>query len=455
MTGGSEAESYRFDVDGRVEEITREGSTLTLEHDTYDRLIQAGSVSYSYDGMNRRVRSTGPVERNFLVAPAMGSGLESVHQVVDGAGNKISEYVYAGMMPLLRKEANSPVYYLTNGMGSVIGLANEFGEKIDNFNYDGFGNLRSSVEEVPIEAGGDFRFHGQWLEASTGLYHLRARDYDPITGRFFSQDLLEPIQEEPQSGNPYQFAYQNPQVYTDPEGLFAIFEINVGQKIQDILRKAQVQAYGTVKQKLIDQAQGSLGELINDVIWNLIPGEGIFPSVFSNNIPINQGTQFEYELSLNICSLIFGDYSTVFDILWLQVPVDLQGNPRGNGFGCRVAKQDPTIFKPGNLGKAVKGPDFLFKKGLPFSTDKNPKAYLIGEIGITVSRIWSKFRGRRPQAKAILNYAKYTNNHQYLPIALFVTFFGGEDNVEEKIEKEALRDYGVVAVVASVLDTPR
>jgi RHS repeat-associated protein len=74
------------------------------------------------------------------------------------------------------------------------------------FNYDSFGKLRNASgtgASLPGNAGGDFRFQGQWLDEATGLYNFRARYYDPETGRFMSYDPIELIEMEPESSNPY------------------------------------------------------------------------------------------------------------------------------------------------------------------------------------------------------------------------------------------------------------
>jgi hypothetical protein len=64
--------------------------------------------------------------RQFLVAPGMGSGLNSTDLISDGSGNLISNYVYAGgASPFMMLDANgNPVYYLTDGMGSGVATHN-------------------------------------------------------------------------------------------------------------------------------------------------------------------------------------------------------------------------------------------------------------------------------------------------------------------------------------------
>jgi len=55
-------------------------------------------------------------------------------------------------------------------------------------------------------------------DASTGLTHLGARDYDPVLGRFLSVDpVLSPF--NPQQNNGYSYAWNNPISHADASGL--------------------------------------------------------------------------------------------------------------------------------------------------------------------------------------------------------------------------------------------
>jgi hypothetical protein len=59
-------------------------------------------------------------------------------------------------------------HYLTDAMGSVIGLADSTGAEVADFRYDSFGNLRSStgaevlreIEKRKLEVILDFRVNG-------------------------------------------------------------------------------------------------------------------------------------------------------------------------------------------------------------------------------------------------------------------------------------------------------
>jgi RHS repeat-associated protein len=61
------------------------------------------------------------------------------------------------------------------------------------------------------------RFAGEY-EDTTGLYHLRARQYDPSVGRFTALDPLpNPVKSPYMSA--YVYANDRPTVLTDPSGL--------------------------------------------------------------------------------------------------------------------------------------------------------------------------------------------------------------------------------------------
>ena len=61
-------------------------------------------------------------------------------------------------------------------------------------------------------------FAGQYLEAATGLYDMRARDYDPTSGRFTANDPVAVPTGMPYIAG-YSYAYNNPLMHSDASGL--------------------------------------------------------------------------------------------------------------------------------------------------------------------------------------------------------------------------------------------
>ncbi|WP_406359489.1 RHS repeat-associated core domain-containing protein [Streptomyces sp. NBC_00715] len=64
----------------------------------------------------------------------------------------------------------------------------------------------------------DKAFLGAAADAASGLTHLGAREYDPLTGRFLSVDPLLEVDKQ-QTLNGYTYGAQNPLAFADPSGM--------------------------------------------------------------------------------------------------------------------------------------------------------------------------------------------------------------------------------------------
>lgn len=116
-------------------------------------------------------------------------------------------YVYGLDLISLTAKNRKQTYYLYDGLGSTTGLTDESGAVTATFAYDVFGELRPSSSP-----SNQWLFTGEQRDADSGLYYLRARYYDPSTGRFLSRDPLG-------GGNEYAYASNNPVNLVDPLGL--------------------------------------------------------------------------------------------------------------------------------------------------------------------------------------------------------------------------------------------
>jgi len=87
---------------------------------------------------------------------------------------------------------------------------------------DVFGDTRATA--TGSLATSAFAFSGQYLDSMTGLYDMRARDYDPTTGRFTTQDPLAQRTGMPYFAT-YLYGYDNPLMYTDPTGEFGCAQL--------------------------------------------------------------------------------------------------------------------------------------------------------------------------------------------------------------------------------------
>ena len=104
--------------------------------------------------------------------------------------------------------ADETYYYLYNGHGDVVQIVDTSGAIKNTYDYDVWGNFITKQETIDNH----FTYFGQTYDETTGLYYLRARYYDPTTGRFTQQDPAE------DGYNWYVYGNQNPVVYADLTG---------------------------------------------------------------------------------------------------------------------------------------------------------------------------------------------------------------------------------------------
>ena len=433
ITTATGDEIYTYDAGGRIESITRDGETWNIEYNTADLITlitdSEGNivVQYTYDSNGRRIEATdNSGSRDYLVAPMGNSDLESPHIITNDNGDLISAYVYGGAMPLMRLDENgNPVYYLTDAMGSVIGLADGSGAEVADFRYDSFGNLRSSTgvegdrEEL---AGGDFRFQGQWLESTTDLYHFRARYYDPESGRFVSRDPVEVIEYEPESSNPYQFVYNNPRIYSDPSGEFTFNELQISNKIQSILNNIRYQATTQIKQELYNQAQGIVGNVLQGFINKYLPPYSFFTDLYKINAdPQGGGTVLENLVKDSVCDLLRGNSAS--DNIYIGPDINTSGKAIRDGKNCNGDFLSPGIAKP----PGTPDPDFVISKPRPTDAyQARERSWLVGDFKLSVSAVSTEIKTPKKQWKAI---SKYAEKSQYIPLASYVTFYSPKQQV--------------------------
>ena len=100
-------------------------------------------------------------------------------------------------------------YYGNDEQGSIKYLLDERGEIENQYHYDAFGAILKEREEVynPI------KYTGQEYDKLSEQYYLRARFYNPATGRFLQEDRYRG-----DGLNLYEYCRNNPVVYCDTSG---------------------------------------------------------------------------------------------------------------------------------------------------------------------------------------------------------------------------------------------
>jgi RHS repeat-associated protein len=93
-------------------------------------------------------------------------------------------------------------------------LTNAAGAVTDSYEYGAFGNSVSTSGNTPNE----FLYRGEQYDSDLGLYYLRARYYNPLTGRFMSRDPEDGKPINPKTLHKYLYAGGDPVNRWDPTG---------------------------------------------------------------------------------------------------------------------------------------------------------------------------------------------------------------------------------------------
>jgi len=258
MTVGSEITSYTYDKNSRLitetksesntDEIIRyyydnNGNQICKTSETIEPGQSGSSGSYNvyvledsdekeatfneYNGFNqlKKVITGGVVAEYRYNADGLRTtktvnGTETRH-IWDGrniaaelSGTEMTAKYVRGINLIYKDMAGTVNYYLFNGHGDVVQLTGSDGNVTKAYDYDAFGN-----EKNPDTGDTNpFRYCGEYFDKETGTYYLRARYYNPVIGRFITEDTYLGVPNDPLSLNLYTYCANNPIAYIDPAG---------------------------------------------------------------------------------------------------------------------------------------------------------------------------------------------------------------------------------------------
>jgi RHS repeat-associated protein len=251
---GTVTAQYTYDANGNRLSFTGPGGSVTGTYDNQDRLLTYGTLTYTYkadgslasktdtatnrtttytydalgnllavtlpdgtrldyvvDGQGRRVgkKVNGTLAQGFLYEGGR------VVAELDGSGNVVSRFVYAGgsNVPAYLVKGGVEYRLLTDQVGSVRLVVNAAtGAVVQRLDYDAFGNVTQDTNP----GFQPFGFAGGVYDRDTGLVRFGARDYDAATGRWTAKDPLRFAGGDP---NLYAYVSNDPVNARDPAGL--------------------------------------------------------------------------------------------------------------------------------------------------------------------------------------------------------------------------------------------
>ena len=225
-TGGTLKRAIRGSVHGESQP-TAPDALIERTNNTFDdfnRLkavekIEDGirtSVEYTYNGDDLRTRKVVKSSDNNYTPETTSFLYDRQHVILETneAGTVKTRYVWGINYIAQVNTTEDPTYFLFNGHGDNVQTVTSTGDIQNQYDYDIFGNPTLTIETETCA----IRYAGEYLDNETGLYYLRARYYDPYTGRFVSEDSYWGEDTNPLSLNLYTYAYNNPIRFIDPTG---------------------------------------------------------------------------------------------------------------------------------------------------------------------------------------------------------------------------------------------
>ncbi|WP_215186234.1 RHS repeat-associated core domain-containing protein [Paenibacillus albidus] len=164
----------------------------------------------------------------------------------DSTGQVTTRYI-RGINYIARIDgAKQYAYYLYNGHGDVVQTVTSAGEVQNQYEYDAFGSPTLTIE-IYAES---IRYGGEFFDAETSLYYLRARYYDPYVGCFLSEDSYWEEDNNPLSLNLYTYANNDPVQFLDPTGHWA-----KGDEKLNVEAQAKIIAFSNAYYKAVTRAE--------------------------------------------------------------------------------------------------------------------------------------------------------------------------------------------------------
>jgi RHS repeat-associated protein len=216
---GASVVGFGYDPQGNIS--SKNGQAYRFDYGNRLRYT-AGKEAYRYDAAGRRVfqgRSAGVfgATSSQTVELYSNNGQLMYDEKSRDTGTTTDHYIYlGGSLIAISQWLNAsnvwvPKYQHTDALGSPVAVTDANGQIIERTRYEPYGAAIGKLVDGP-------GFTGHTTDGATGLTYMQQRYYDSGIGRFLSVDPVTPYGGRPQQFNRYDYAYNSPYSFTDPDG---------------------------------------------------------------------------------------------------------------------------------------------------------------------------------------------------------------------------------------------
>jgi RHS repeat-associated protein len=240
ISSDSHNEELSYDIMGNISSLTRNGGTVQSYNytgNTLNSVTGGANRTYGYDANNNAVSDgTNSFNYNFLNLTEAVTGPNAATYIYDASGKKLrriaggitTDYLdgiqYVGSVidfvsteeGIARRNTATQYIYqynLRDHLGNARYTFDENGSKVQSDDYYPYGKPFNSFVSG---AKNNYLYNGKELQEGLGQYDYGARFYDPEIGRW---NVIDPLSEKMRRHSPYNYAFNNPIRYIDPDGM--------------------------------------------------------------------------------------------------------------------------------------------------------------------------------------------------------------------------------------------
>ncbi|MFE6307611.1 RHS repeat-associated core domain-containing protein [Nocardiopsis sp. NPDC057823] len=204
--------AYDYDEAGNTTQRIEAADEYTFTWNAEGRLAAAqspsGETSFIYSSQNEKLIKNSPGEST-LYLPGTEVRLDTLTGQVSA-----TRYYDQGGTRVAMRDTDGVTFLGNDHHGTANTAITAATDQNRTRRFTPFGSQRGDEEPWPDDKG----FLGKTVDEALGIIHVGAREYDPVTGRFLSDDPVLDF-EDSQQINGYAYANNTPVVASDPSGL--------------------------------------------------------------------------------------------------------------------------------------------------------------------------------------------------------------------------------------------
>ena len=237
--------TYQWQAGRQLKQMTKSGTTIQFKYDHNG--LRVGKV---VNGTETKYMLHGKLVTHLTV------GSDNLHFFYD-AQSRPAKVSYNGVI----------YTYIHNLQGDIVGLLDNSGALVVEYRYDAWGKPIATTGSLAATLGkrNPFRYRGYIYDEETGLYYLRSRYYNPVVGRFVNADGVQTSYSAMLQCNLYCYCLNNPTIYADSEGRFALLAIGFGTALYMLAEAFVTAAVYTAAAVLTIEVATEVVDLVTDI----------------------------------------------------------------------------------------------------------------------------------------------------------------------------------------------